>query len=486
LDNRKEMEMEIDLREWFLVIKSKIWVLVLWSIICGVAVFFLATNYIDPKYQSHIDLYVTNTSSESSKPNGSVNVNDLNASQKLVNTYKIILQTEEATEKLRSVAELGMTNEEILGSLHFAARDNTEVLRITATTGDPFLSAKICNGYGVIAPSVLNDIVEGGSVKVLTVAKPNGVPSSPNVKLYTMAGFAFGFIAAAAFFILSDMFSNTVKGENELTDKLQLAVIGTVPDFFSLKELHIPRSVKTANKKIMSKEGSNAKHLTDYTLLRQNSPFVVSEAYNMIQTNLRFSMSTTNSNIVVITSSLPNECKSTTSVNTAISAALSGMRVLLIDGDLRNPTIHRILKKGNRKGLSRIIAGFDRVEETLQPGPQPGMDILTAGPTPPNPSTLLGSDSMGKLLSSLSKNYDLIIIDMPPINIVADVMAIAKHTSGVVLAVREGKTKYSDLSKAIAKVNTAQCELLGVVLTDSERMSSGYGDYRYGYGYGQS
>lgn len=483
MDNNNELV--IDLKEWFHIIQRKIWVIVFFSILCGVGAFLLTTYFVPPKYNSYIDLYVTNTSS-ATNPNGSVNVNDLNASQKLTNTYKIILQTEEATEKLCEATGLEMSTGQILRSLSFAARDNTEVLRITATTDDPLLSAKICNGYGAIAPAILDDVVQGGSVRVLSMAKPNGYPSSPNTKTYTLAGFAFGFLITAALYILCDLFSNTIKGENELIERLKLAVIGTVPDFFSLKELNIPRSVRSANKKVSGKNDSTAKLITDFTLLRSDSPFVVSESYNMIQTNLRFSMATTGKNIVIITSSLPNECKSTTSVNTAISAALSGMRVLLIDGDLRNPTIHRILKKSNRRGLSRIIAGFDSIEDALQSGPYPGLDVLTAGPTPPNPSSLLGSEATGQLLETLSRSYDLVLIDMPPVNVVADVVAVAKYTSGVVLAVRENHTKYGDVTKALSKCNSAQCELLGVVLTDSERMSSGYGDYRYGYGYGQA
>ncbi len=483
----EEREMKIDLGEVLFTIRKKLGVIVLFSIISGLAFFLLSTLVLKPKYESFVDIYVTNTASSSQSSNDSVNYNDINASQKLVSTYSMILQTDEVLELLRKETNLTMTTPEILDVLSFTQRNNTEILRIVATTNDPYLSAKICNGYAAIAQTVTSEVIQGGSAKILSKAKANGEPSSPNVRVLTVAGFFLGFCISAAAFVLVTMFSNKIKGEDEVAERCNVAVIGSVPDFFSLKELKIPHSVKAKNKKLVAAgSATNEKLITDYTKLTKDSPFVVTESYNMIRTNLMFSLSTASSRVIIISSSLPNECKSTTSVNIALSFAHTGARVLLIDADLRNPTLHKIFKKSNKKGLSRVVAGFDKLGSSIVTDPGSGLDVLFAGPNPPNPSELLGSANTEKMLEVLQKHYDYIFIDTPPINVVADAVILSRYAGGIVLVVRENKSRYNDLNKAMAKVSNANCNLLGVVITDSERLTSGYGSYGYGYGYGSS
>jgi len=481
------MDEEINLLELFVIVRNKLKQIVAISVLCGVAVFIACVFVLTPKYTSYVDLYVTNVSVQGDELNAYVNANDLSASQKLLSTYKVILRTDEAYNKLVSVTGIQLSKSELLGMISFSSLESTEVLRITAETPDPYLSKAICDGYTTIAPEIIQDVFNGGSVKSLSTAKADGEPSSPNTTLYTLVGFVGGFCMAAVLYILLELFTNTVRGEQELSSKMNVAVIGTVPDFFSIKELRIPKAVQRASKKITANSTTtNNKLITDYTLLGRNSPFVVTEAYNMIRTNLAFSLSTSDSKTIIVSSSLPNECKSTSVVNLAISMAQTGVRVLLVEGDLRNPTLHRIFQRSNRKGLSRVLAGIDSASDAIQQDVRPGLDLLTGGSVPPNPSELLGSDNMGRLLTKLSSYYDYIFIDTPPINVVSDAMLLARHAAGIIMVVREGKTKYSDLNKALNKVEITRCNLLGVVLTDSERMSSGYGDYRYGYGYGQT
>ena len=221
--------------------------------------------------------------------------------------------------------------------------------------------------------------------------------------------------------------------------------------------------------------------------------FQVMEAYKMIRTNLMFSLATKESSAVVFSSAEPSAGKSTLSANLAIVMAQTGARVLLIDADMRKPTQHRNFQLSRTMGLSKILGGLATVEECLHKDAKPNVDVILSGPTPPNPSELLGSARMKNLLDEMGKKYDYIFIDMPPLCVVADALVVAPMAAGVVLVARHSQTMYDEFAEAIEKVENAGAALLGAVLSDmrSAGSSYGYGYNRYGrynygrYGYGR-
>lgn len=158
-------------------------------------------------------------------------------------------------------------------------------------------------------------------------------------------------------------------------------------------------------------------------LLDDNVPFSVVEAYKMIRTNMMFVLSDSENKRVVISSALPNEGKTITAINLAIAFSQTGKKVLLIDADLRRPTVYQRLKINNNKGLSSILVGFCSLREAVR-NISPNFDVLTSGAIPPNPSELLGGNNMSLLLDGLKDYYDYIIIDTPPINMVSDALVL--------------------------------------------------------------
>ncbi len=479
------METEINIKDLLLIIKRNIKTIAAIGILCAIVAFIFSSFIMTPMYSSYVELYVSNTNNNQSN---NVNVNDINASQKLVNTYMVILQTDEIMTALLSEIKVSdtYTTEQILNFLEFTNVNNTEVMRITATTPDPLLSANICNGYAALAPTVIENVIKGGSVTILSYAKVSEEPSEPSVTKLTALGLIAGIFCSAAFFIFLHFIDNTVKNEKDVTQRCNIPVVGTIPDFFSIKDLKIPAELKRANAKLnRGKNSSNQKMITEYTLLNRNSPFAVTESYNMIRTNLMFSMASAKRGAIIISSGSPNELKSTTTVNLAVSTAMTGARVLLVDADLRNATIHKILRKVNKRGLSRVLAGLDNLEDAIIPNAIMGVDFLPAGPTPPNPSELLGSATTEDLFKQLDDMYDFIFIDSPPVNLVADAMLLAADAAGVLLVARQNKTKYPELERSIQSIKTAKANLMGLILTDVKPGDSSYGDYGYGYGYGE-
>ena len=203
-------------------------------------------------------------------------------------------------------------------------------------------------------------------------------------------------------------------------------------------------------------------------------PFAAKEAYNSLRTNLLYALSPTNGKIVAVTSSNAGEGKSTVSINLALTMASANVKVLLIDADLRRPTIHKKLRIYNSTGLSRFIVGFETMSDSLKRNVFTNLDVMTSGPIPPNPSELLGSENMRVFLQKASDYYDYIIIDTPPVNIVTDVAVMSDCISGVLLVTSYGNTTFEDVKKANITLEKVNAKLLGMVLAGVENKKSIY------------
>lgn len=239
-----------------------------------------------------------------------------------------------------------------------------------------------------------------------------------------------------------------------------------------------------------------SKNENDRKLLFDDLSFAGEEAYKMLRTNLAFSFTDSKKcKVIGVTSSVRNEGKSTTSINLAYSISKADKKVLLIDGDMRLPTVAKRLKIKNALGLSNVLIGETYLTDTMLKLKQSeSMYVITSGGLPPNPSELLGSDQMKKIINKLEENFDYIIIDLPPINIVSDPLIISKLIDGYLFVVRQEQSYRQDVFEAMRKFSLVDANLLGFVLTNVEsskkyyKYKGKYGyryGYRYGYGYDQ-
>lgn len=219
---------------------------------------------------------------------------------------------------------------------------------------------------------------------------------------------------------------------------------------------------------------SNTKHI-----LTENSPFVIKEAYKATRTNINFTLSSVKGcKVIALTSSLQNEGKSTTCINLAISFSQANNRVLVIDADMRKRTVHKLVDIENQSGLSNVLVGFTKLNEIIV-HTKYGFDVITSGPTPPNPSELLGSEVMGELIEVLKDHYDYIFIDTPPVNVVSDALNIANCVSGYIVVVKNGETTYDDVENIKNKVELANSKILGFILNATKKHGSYSGYKRY-------
>lgn len=236
-------------------------------------------------------------------------------------------------------------------------------------------------------------------------------------------------------------------------------------------------------------------------LLNENTPFAVSEAFKALRTNLFYAAKGERCPVFGITSTFARSGKSLIISNLAVSYAQLEKRVLLIDCDLRNSTVHKIFKAERAGGMSELLAGADtNLDKYIKKTAYPNLSIITSGGTPPNPAELLASTKMIKFLEFMKGHYDIIFVDLPPIAAVSDALVISEHVTGYIYAVRSGVDDTKALSYALSSMEQTNSRIVGFVMNDVDSKSNGYygsrygryGRYRYGryggygkkYGYG--
>lgn len=227
--------------------------------------------------------------------------------------------------------------------------------------------------------------------------------------------------------------------------------------------------------KKMSKKA--ALHTTDpKKLLNNTSAFSVKEAYNAIRTNLLFTQHGEKCPIFVVTSPTANNGKTINSANLAISFAQMGKKTLIIDADMRNPSLNKLFGLHSKNGLSEILAGLtDNI--SVSKTDVDNLSVLTAGKIPPNPTELLASDRMDKLLGFVREHYDCVFIDTPPINIVTDATVFAQKTTGYIVIVKTDTTKVPEVKTAVQTLESIGSSILGFILNDANSDKKKYYSY---------
>lgn len=230
----------------------------------------------------------------------------------------------------------------------------------------------------------------------------------------------------------------------------------------------------------------------------EEAPFNVREAYKALRTNLIFSLPEEGGKVILLTSANPGEGKSTNCLNVAIAFAETGAKVCIVDCDLRKPNVARLMRQKGSPGLTNVLVHLNTIDEVVVESKYENLDCVYSGDIPPDPTELLASPQMDKVLEYLRDKYDYVFIDTPPVNVVTDASLLAGKASGVVVVARYGSTGKKEFSEAIQQLNFVKAKILGALMNCTEpegrkRYGKRYGHkyyrrgygYGYGYGYGQ-
>ncbi|WP_047983568.1 CpsD/CapB family tyrosine-protein kinase [Ornithinibacillus californiensis] len=220
---------------------------------------------------------------------------------------------------------------------------------------------------------------------------------------------------------------------------------------------------------------SKVRHLI--TKMSPKSP--ISEQFRTLRTNLQFASVDEELKTILVTSSSPSEGKSSSIANLAVVYAQQGKKVLLVDADLRKPTVHYTFRFDNLKGLSNILVGDISIPEAVVQTDIQGLDVIGCGPIPPNPSELLGSKRMEKFIQDSKEVYDVILFDTPPVLAVTDAQILANIVDGTLLVIRSKQTEYEAAQKSVDALQPAKAKFLGTILNDRDKSDSNY-YYYYG------
>lgn len=215
--------------------------------------------------------------------------------------------------------------------------------------------------------------------------------------------------------------------------------------------------------------------------LHKNLEFTATEQYKLLRTNLSFTLPQEEGcKIIGVTSSMRGEGKSTTAINLSYVLAESGKKVLLVDGDLRIPSVAKKMRIDSSPGLTDLLRGEKKIDlMTLRTPHLSTWYILPSGELPPNPSELLGSKRMETTLKVLSEHFDFIVVDLPPVNIVSDALAISKYITGMIVVIREDYVEKKELETCFRQLKLSSVNVLGCVMNETKSGKGYYGKYRY-------
>lgn len=449
----------MDVRDYLRGVRAH-WVLAVSLLLLGVAGAALLSWLTVPKYAATTQFFVS--TSDSGDVSAAYQGNLF--SQQRVNSYASLLRGEEISRRVIDDLDLDMTAAALSSHIVATVIPDTVILQATVTDTSAERAKQLADTLGTEFPRLVQELERpSGEAALLTLtvvekAKLPTTPVEPNIPRNLGGGLVLGLLAGLGAAVLRDRLDNTVKTVDSAHEITGATALGTVTFDVDLAK----RSTRA-----------------DVSPQRHGS-----ESYRQLRTNLQFVDVDNPPRVLVVTSSISGEGKTTTAVNLALVLAQSGQRVCLIEGDLRRPGVTSYLGLVSEVGLTNILAGSASIDDVIQPWGDGKLSVLAAGWRPPSPSEMLSSAVMRSVIQELREHNDFVIIDTPPLLPVTDAAVLAKVADGAVIIVKHGVTQRSQLALAVASLRKIDAHILGTVMNMVPRKASEAYGYGYGYGYG--
>jgi capsular exopolysaccharide synthesis family protein len=447
-------DIHMDIRDFLRVVRRR-WLLIVALMMCGAATAQLVTMFTQPQFEATSELFVA--------VHGNDTVVDLNQgnafAQGRVASYVMLATSPKVINEVNS--QLGVSAGIVKQALSATNPDKTVLINIRATSTNAKQAAQIANAAAAALVALVGSMEETGDLAVQPVSlrkvQDATVPAQPfapapvsNLAVGILLGLASGLAVA----LLVDRVDTRLRGREAVESLTDASVLGA-----------------------LSEEPNHSEDV----ILRSPSKFSPrAESFRQLRTHLQFANVDGGVNSILVTSSIPSEGKSTTSANLAIVLAQSGLNVLLVDADLRRPTVAKVLGLEGSVGLTTVLTGRVPLADAIQPVDfSDRLSVLTSGAIPPNPSEMLGSATMERTLLEMKKRFDIVIIDSPPLVSVSDASALASLVSGVLLVASvDGRLHREQFCQSLETLQFVKGKLLGLVLNRVEvgkRAGSYYG-----------
>ncbi|MDP5227735.1 polysaccharide biosynthesis tyrosine autokinase [Arthrobacter sp. YJM1] len=402
-----------------------------------------------------------------------------------IKSYMYLAKSRVVAEDVAKKLKLQDSPEELIGRVTVVNPEDTPTMKVTATGSTPEQARDLAEAW-VQGIGAQVTALESSTGAAQTTTLPDGqkqvtkksvidfrsmdsaslpsAPSSPNLKMALLMGLAVGMILGVAYAFVRNPFDRRIKSSSDLNNKTGVPVVATVP----------------ADKEMAAK-----RTILDYNASGSDASYRIAEALRKLRTNLQFMDVDQPPRVIVVTSPMPGEGKSTITANLAQTLAASGQRVVVIDADLRKPTQAEIFGLPGTVGLTDVLVGRARLEDVLQPWGETGnLFVLSSGEIPPNPSELLASKAMRTLLDRLQETA-MILVDAPPLLPVTDAAILTARTDGALIVTRAGRSTYDALDAALDNLKRVSGRALGIVLNGAAVRGVNADRYAYSNYYGR-
>ncbi len=461
-------EVTIDLKRLFGAVLKKWWLLLVCAVAASAIAYCYTLYFVAPRYQASSMFYLSNKNISSA-----VSSNDITAAKDLVRSYSVILKARSTLQDIIDKAGVNCTYERAAAMIDAYSVNETEILRVVVTSTDPEEATKLAHAIEEVLPPRLEVIIEGTFIKLVDTAVTPKYPSSPNYQYSAAIGSLIGLVVAALLILLKELMDDRIHSEGEIGYCCDVPVLTAVPNMSSYEKGASNSSIRKL------RFGSGRPEPT----FGPKISFSAAESYKRLRTMLQFSFSDEMaSHVIGVSSAMCGEGKSTTSVNLAYTLSQLGAHVILIDCDMRRPSLDSKLRLPKQPGLSNYLTNQCALDSVIQDCALSSNDgafsVVAAGRNPPNPIELLSSNRMLRMLKELREKYDFIVLDLPPAGEVSDAIAVGKMTDGMLLTVRQNFCTRSALKDIVRQFNYVNVKILGIVL-------NGASDTRKKYGYGK-
>lgn len=426
--------------------------------IAGALVFSLATT---PLYQASTRLFVSTTEGTSAAELYQGN----RLSQERVLSYVELLTGETLAQRTIDKINIEGSAKELRARVKATSKFDTVLINVSVLDESPIRARDIANALSdefVVMVRELETPRPGAQPDARVVVEQRAsiptAPLIPNTKRNLAIGLMLGLVVGTGLAFLRSLLDNTVKDRETLDEITDVGLVGVIP---------VDKEIRNQPAVSFDQRGHSA----------------IAEAFRRLRTNLQFLAVDNPPRVIVVTSSVPSEGKSTTALNLALALAEADHKVVLVDGDLRRPSLHNYLNALGQVGFSSVLSGGATLAQVLQETTFGNLTFLGAGTAPPNPSELLGSQAAQKVLSDLREQFDYVIVDSAPLLAVTDSAILATKTDGAIIVCHVGATKRDELSNAVGSLEDVGATLLGAIFSMAPtRGKSAYG-YSYGYSY---
>ncbi|MGV0579282.1 polysaccharide biosynthesis tyrosine autokinase [Mycolicibacterium elephantis] len=440
----------------FLKLLRTRWLIVCVTTVVAVLIAVAVNLFTTPLYEASTRLFVSTTSGTSVAEIYQGN----RLSQERVVSYTELLMGETLAQRTIDKLDLDMTPEHLRNHVRARSKPDTVLINVTVTDPSPVRARDIADALSdefVVMVRELETPEQGARPDARVVVEQRAsLPNEPVVPKKTRnigLGIVLGVLLGIVLAVVRNLLDNSVKDRKTLEETVGVGLVGTIP---------------------LSKERVKEPAIS---FERDNS--AIAEAFRKLRTNLQFLAVDNPPRVIIVTSSMPNEGKTTTAINLALALAEAEHNVVLVEGDLRRPRLHSYLDLVGSVGVSTVLTGKSSLEEALQKTRFPRLTLLASGAIPPNPSELLGSMATKSLVEELRANYDYVVIDSSPLLAVTDPAVLSANADGVLIVARFGQTRREQLAHAVGNLEDVGAPLLGAIFT----MTPTRGDASYSYSY---